>query len=404
MLVLALACAAPDRAPGGTVVIVGMDGLDVEELGALRLPTFQRVADEGFLTTFRVPTSPIWSPVIWTSLASGYPPEVHGVTHWARPDGNLYNSDHVLAKRIWDVASEQGWVSSVIAWPITSPARPLRGVQVAGGWAPSMVGPGREVALPEGHASPEELGARVLALAPPRGWLTDRKLALQVELVGFARHPASVDEYTLRAWEALFEPRTQSLSLLYLCGADQVGHLVDPATRERTFGKRSLRGADVGPAWVRAYYRYLDDALARVVARMDPARDTLVVLSDHGFRLEGEAAGPDHRHRQPAVLMGWGRRAHPGATAGDADMYDVAATLHALAGLPLARDFVGEPIAGAFRYPDRPEPVATWVVDARGKPPPPESASDAATAGQLRALGYLDEEGKPAREAPGPKK
>jgi arylsulfatase A-like enzyme len=103
------------------------------------------------------------------------------------------------------------------------------------------------------------------------------------------------------------------------------------------------------------------------------------------------------------VLLGWGKRARVGAAApADADMYDVAATLYALAGLPLALDFAGEPVDGLFDLPAAPPPVASYVLDPRGKPyraekpAAPLSPSDRAATEQLEALGYLDAKGRPA--------
>ncbi|MFZ5481544.1 MAG: alkaline phosphatase family protein [Myxococcota bacterium] len=397
MIVWMLACTG--RPPEGALVVVGMDGLDAEELAAAMpsLPTFRRVSEEGFLTTWRIAIQPIWSPVIWTSLSSGYAEEVHGVTHWAKPDGDLYRSDHVLVKRLWDVASDNGRASSVVGWPITWPATPVKGLMVSGGWAPSAA-PNRDVTR-EGGAWPPELAARARDWIQPRDWLRDEGLAEQVRLIGWPRHPITTDEYFLRAWEANFHGEAHALSLLYLCGADQLAQIVERRAQAKTFAGRSTEGTGVGPAWVRAYYGYLDGALARVIARMDPARDTLVVLSDHGFQLEGEKDSGD-RHREPAVLMGWGRLAKRGAHAGEADVYDVAATLYAVAGLPLARDFAGEPIAGLFAAPPAPDAVESYVVDPTGKPRHAAGLRDDGAREQLEALGYLDAKGRPAAAPP----
>ena len=93
------------------VVVVGMDGLDPTHVDTMIsagvLPNFQRMTEEGIKTGLTVPVKPIWSPVLWTGMVTLVEPELHGITHWSRPQGDLYWSNHIRSKTIWDVATEQ---------------------------------------------------------------------------------------------------------------------------------------------------------------------------------------------------------------------------------------------------------------------------------------------------------
>ncbi|MGH7149971.1 MAG: alkaline phosphatase family protein, partial [Planctomycetota bacterium] len=83
-----LACdpRAPSPAPHSPVVLIGLDGADetLLRLGieAGELPTFERLVRGGTSCPLHtlVPTQ---SPALWTSIATGHPPETHGVTEYA---------------------------------------------------------------------------------------------------------------------------------------------------------------------------------------------------------------------------------------------------------------------------------------------------------------------------------
>ena len=88
--------------PTGTitrrVVVLGIDGLDRQLLERMAkrgdLPNFQRIQSEGIIADMGV-GQPILSPRIWTTIASGYREEVHGITDWVRRDGTPFRAGDV---------------------------------------------------------------------------------------------------------------------------------------------------------------------------------------------------------------------------------------------------------------------------------------------------------------------
>lgn len=92
-------CAGPEP-EAGRVILIGIDGGSLplmRELSARgMLPNFTRLMNEGaygHLASLRraLPFSPQrgvgwWSPVVWTSIATGKTPEVHGVVDFLLPD------------------------------------------------------------------------------------------------------------------------------------------------------------------------------------------------------------------------------------------------------------------------------------------------------------------------------
>ena len=118
LLSLLLACAPnADR-----VVVVGMDGLDRALLTSLMesgdLPTFSKVIEEGAVADLKT-TKPIISPIIWTTVASGYPGEVHGIGGWTSEAGEPFTSADARTWRVWDVATKHGIETVSVGWLMT---------------------------------------------------------------------------------------------------------------------------------------------------------------------------------------------------------------------------------------------------------------------------------------------
>ncbi|HNC95707.1 MAG TPA: alkaline phosphatase family protein, partial [Myxococcota bacterium] len=85
MWLLLLAC----QTPPSRVVIVGMDGLEYSLLDRMieqgELPAFRAMMTDGARGELQIP-APVMAPIVWTTLATGYPPEVHGIGGWTHGD------------------------------------------------------------------------------------------------------------------------------------------------------------------------------------------------------------------------------------------------------------------------------------------------------------------------------
>ena len=449
-----VACA--DAGPTRRVVVVGMDGLErsfVEsEVAAGRLPRFGQVLAEGAVSDLSV-THPMLSPILWTTIASGYPGEVHGVGGWTSAKGRPFTANDVRALRLWDVASAHDRRVLVAGWLMTWPASPVNGALYTDKlvWAlPMTKDPDDDsVALSRashaaatGLAWPPAEQPAGLARVPAVSELAGHPLHAQVAAFGGPFHPWTRDETQLRHFEAAWDDGFD-LGLVYLVGADQVSHLYWPFTSERVrrllrqepdarmraaaadrrpgTGRRAHPLADQpmtpqmwdeGAAQVPRVYGWLDEALGRVMDRIDPTTTTLLVLSDHGFqdgRRDPALAGG---HRDPAVLLAWGAGVQPGADAAapTATVFDVAPTVAALLGLPGARDWTGRRLTDLVELPAiDPPPRDTWRLDRAALPD--DAALDPADRQlleQLEALGYVDEGGRPvlgaSREQGGPRR
>ncbi len=136
---LMTACTPP---PVATVAVVGIDAGDWDILDHFiaqgRLPNLQRLRQQG--ATARLDIESPRSPESWTTLATGQPPEVHGIVQGDSSVGMGFfaNTRQVKVRRLWDMVGEHDKRSLVVDWWITEPAYQIKGVLIsregAGAW------------------------------------------------------------------------------------------------------------------------------------------------------------------------------------------------------------------------------------------------------------------------------
>lgn len=245
--------------------VFGVDGAAWPQLDAGiasgELPSFAALAARG-VTAEMETVEPVISPTVWTSLATGRSPETHGVTDFFR------NRTHVRVATVFERLAQRGLRVGLYDWLVTWPPRTLPNGFVIPDWlrrdervtppdvfaraglspyAYSMSGV-RALADFDANARREaaEKPGRFLALA--------RAFELDVAAVTFY----SVDATGHRFWRASFP-----------------GEFSTPRTAEEARFPRAIPEA----------YRGVDAALGQVMAALEPA-DSLVVVSDHGFRAD----------------------------------------------------------------------------------------------------------------------
>lgn len=302
---LALTTAMPSDPAPVKVLVVGIDGatFDVIDPEGAALPNFLALREEGARTTLRS-MEPMFSPLLWTTIASGRLPGEHGIR------GFRVHSQDCKVARFWDVAEDAGQRIGLWKWLVDYPPR-----VVAGFWVPSWLAPGPETwpptltavkelelsqrthrkrvaterSLPELTWALVRQGLRLSTLAEAAAWTVEqRAAAFLLRPTEAAR--ADVRQQVLRGaidrdlFVAQLHRERPDLATFTYYGVDAIGHL---------YWDRHAAGSDE----LRAAYRAADDILGSLRAELGPdAR--LVVVSDHGFQAmdnAGGANGPEGR-------------------------------------------------------------------------------------------------------------
>ncbi len=386
---LLAACATeelPGVRSGRRVVVIGLAGLDSRRVQVMlaegRLPHLAALQARG--ATGRVAAAqPPLPPLLWTTLATGRTPDVHGVLEFEAPVADHGDRSGAgtrpRVKTLWEFAGDAGLATATIGWWSTWPAGETSGVVVSDRWAESLgqVGmPGRSGARTAGLVAPVGLLDRINAagIAPENLGIADleRFLPLSGAQRGFLAgdEPRGGDEeenllLDLRRMVAaarsvesatalLMAEQEMDLVVVGFDGIDQAQHLFarfeEPAMPGTTNSQRNRYGGVV-----ESFYRYLDEVVGRLVAMAGPEA-AVVVVSTHGFvqgaaRPMGEPAGVAGRamlwHDGPGVIFMAGEPFSV-TDLGKVRLEDVVPTILAVLGLPVAEDLAGSPLRGAL--------------------------------------------------------
>lgn len=362
-LAAALCLCPPARA---AVFIIGLDGADpavtAEMIKAGKMPNLAAVFAQGVsgrLDT-RAPL-PLSSPVIWTSMATGKNVEKHGITGFVKPGtGTFYRTSDRTAPALWNMVSSQGLTVNVVGYLMTYPAETVNGVMVSNnyfmpGGAQSVVSPPglklktsraqvfvsgtalRDAAAIAGLTRPE-----LLLLMPSLDTYDSADFRKQYLFEKLLQYTMS-DEGFASLSEELLGRGKPDLFMLYLPGIDRVSHLA--------WGQAGEPGKAFGNL-VRAYYAYTDRLLGRVLAHAGK-EDTVIIVSDHGFR-QRKGAGPltvvSGDHRPGGIFAARGPDIRRGARLkAPVTDWDITPTALYLLGLPVAKDMDGAPALALFK-------------------------------------------------------
>lgn len=408
--------------PRGRLVVLGLDALDwtlVDELVARGvMPHTDALMRRGVHAVLEVPR-PLISPVVWTTIGTGVPPDVHGVLDFLEPDPaggppRPVTAASRKATALWEMIAAAGRSTAVIGWWATFPAQAPPGgtvysdrltEQLLGLSAdvPGMADPpqaaerARELLLRAADVTPamlapflpvsaEELAA---ALARPDAW--DDPVGGLAKLVA-----ASLTVERLTAQELA---RGTEVVFSYLEGTDTVGHLYGPYRPPVLPGYDGPAARRFGPV-IDRYYAWADRWVGSVVASLG-AEDTVVLVSDHGFtwgddrpRVPSGAhtATAEMWHRPQGAFLAAGPHIPASRQRHTLGLLDVGPILLALAGLPPAAEMPGQVpnwlLAEGARVPG----LVRYATLVPRTPPaqvelPPQAREEELA--KLRALGYL---------------
>jgi predicted AlkP superfamily phosphohydrolase/phosphomutase/tetratricopeptide (TPR) repeat protein len=410
------------------LLLIGWDAADWKVIDPLlargEMPNLARLIERGVrgnLATIHPP----FSPMLWTSIATGKRPPKHGILGFTeptpdglsvRPVGNLSRR----TKALWNILNQNGKRSIVTGWWPSHPAEPINGAMVSdlfpvkGEQRPGAPMPLHAVSPPalaerlaELRVHPTEIDATILNLFVP-GWrkidqTKDRVLYDLASIIAetMSIHAAATELMETEAWD---------LAAVYYVGIDHFSHRF-----MRYHAGKEGPAVDTDPSLlsgvVESGYRYHDLMLGRLLALAGP--DCAVMLiSDHGFHsdqllpdyIPAEAAGPAVEHRSFGIFC----MAGPGVRSGEriygASILDVAPTALHLVGLPAGKDMDGRVLLNAFSDGRPVETIESWdQVEGEDGSHPEGTRFDGAAAvealRQLVDLGYVAPPGADNRAA-----
>lgn len=429
LIAAALGCgfgekAGEERRP--RILIVGIDGASPRVAFPMmeegRLPNLAEIAAEGVSGPLRS-VLPLYSPRIWNTIATGRRPRSHGIPAFVKPgeDGSkeLYLSSDRKNPALWNILSAAGRSVGVVNWWTTYPPEKIDGAMVSDHFFPKQISmikktfkaertsDGALIHPESWTAKAEERLADDEPLTPFEDFLLNNEALPHWVNRSILSQQFITDEKITRVALGVQADYRPDVMMVFLPGIDRISHwlwgnlepeeLYPPGLQPKPGEKRA--GADA----LRDYYAFTDALIGRLIEGYGPD-DLVLVISDHGFEAGVSLMLLTGKHDTPAaldgVLFARGRGIARGRPAGAVNVFEIAPSVLAFAGLPVARDMVAGP--ALFLGGDEPEWTATYDHMSIERYPARKSGNEEKIIEQLRALGYLEDDSDAKGPSPSP--
>ncbi len=363
------------------VLLIGWDAADWRVarplMDAGRMPNLRRLVELGCTASIAT-LQPSYSPMLWTTIATGKRPFDHGIHGFIEPrtDGRGVQRVSNLSRKckaLWNILGQNGLRSIVVGWWPSFPAEPINGVMVSDQFhlvSPdfqlndSMVFP-PELAEPLAalRVNPEDVPLEVLESFVPRASEIDQKRDRRLySIARVAAESANIQSVTL--W--LMEREPWDFCAVYFDAIDHFGHAC------MKFHPPRQSWIDEGDFAmyshvVQAGYELQDRNLGTL---LDKAGDdtTIILLSDHGFYsdhlrpqyIPKHHAGPAVEHRNNGVFAIAGPGIRKGEELTGVGLLDITPTALALFGLPAGNDMEGRVLTTVLESRIPPPRIPSW--------------------------------------------
>ena len=292
---------------------IGWDSADWSMIHPLmdhgEMPNLASMLENGVIGNL-ASLSPLLSPMLWTSIATGKTADVHGITGFVEPtpdrsDIRTIRDTSRQVPALWNICESQGLPTIVVNWHATFPAERTSGTFVSNALFDSKPNTGDTASAIDSRAiSPASLRNHLVGLLIPPGELNPIDLSPWIPSLVWM--PNGPDPRPRRLAEILArDPSAQAIftdslarddwrfATVCFDGLDTAGHVFMPYHPPRM--------AHVPPEDFAEYrevmaqmYRFYDRMLGAVLPFADDAT-TVMLVSDHGFYSD---------HRRPRTLPG----------------------------------------------------------------------------------------------------
>lgn len=407
------------------VLLIGWDAADWKIIGPLmakgEMPALKGLIDKGVYGNMST-MNPPYSPMLWTSVATGKTPDKHGVLGFIELAPDLKGVRPVTTnsrktRAIWNILHNQGYKSNLVGWWPSFPAEPINGVVISEKFQKINKDPKKKNPIHIDTVHPKEFlgkvkdlrlrpyevtGQHLLPFMPKAGEVNQEKdqgistfAKLFAENVSV--HAASTYTMQITDWDFM---------AIYF---DLIDHMCHAFMKYRP---PLLKGVppkfhEVYKGVVDGAYKFQDMMLERTLSLIEEDT-TVIVMSDHGYesgarrilKMPKYPAAPALEHRQFGIFVASGPNIKKNEKIFGLGLIDVAPTILHAFGLPVGKDMDGKVALDIFEDPGKVEYIDSWdeVAGDFGeleKERETDQLTDNETMEQLIELGYIERpEGK----------
>ena len=402
------------------VMLIGWDAADWKVIHKLMdrgyLPTIKYMVENGVMGNMRT-LLPAFSPMLWTSIATGKRPFKHGIYGFYEPTADRKSVQPMTnvsrkCKAIWNILNQHEKESLVVGWWPSHPAEPINGVMVSDYFHKAPKRPGdawklmpKSVHPPESMPEVAEFRVHPMEMQPehvtpfvPFAHEVDQTIDGRLSVIMRMLAECTTVHATTTH---LLENKPWDFCAVYHDAIDHFSHsfMKYHPPQQEYISDHDFR---LYQQVVDAIYIYHDMMLNRMLQLADEDT-TVIVMSDHGFHpdhlrpktIATEPAGPAAEHRDFGILMAMGPGIRKDHVIHGANLLDITPTILTIFGLPIGEDMDGQVLSEIFEQPPAIEWIESWEdVDGEDGQHPEgmelDAADTQAALDQLVALGYID--------------
>ncbi|MFD2542378.1 alkaline phosphatase family protein [Lacinutrix gracilariae] len=402
------------------VLLIGWDAADWDVIWPLiakgEMPALKKLMDKGVYGNMST-MNPPYSPMLWSSVATGKTPDKHGVLGFIELMPNMKGVRPVTTnsrkvKALWNILHHKGYKSNLVGWWPSFPAEPINGVIISDKFQKVNKNPKQKSPIVKGTVHPESLSkeiedlrifpyeiteAHILPCIPNAAKIDQKK---DKGLGAFAKILAENSSVHAAATNVMRTTEWDFMAVYY----DLIDHFCHSFMK---YHPPKLQGVsqeayDIYKDAVVSAYKIQDMMLERTMELVDDDT-TIIVMSDHGFesghkrilKMPKYPAAPALEHRQFGMFVAAGPNIKQNEKVFGLGLIDIAPTILHMFDLPIGKDMDGKVALDIFKEPTKPKYIDSWEnvegdfaqIEGTGDT---DSLNDQETMQQLVDLGYID--------------
>ncbi len=401
-------------------LLIGWDAADWDIIWPLiaqgKMPALKKLIENGVYGNMST-MNPPYSPMLWTTVATGKTPDKHGVLGFIEvtPDAKSVRPVTTTSRKtraLWNIFHNKGLKSNLVGWWPSFPAEPINGTIISDRFQKTSRDPKKQTPMSEFAIHPwsEKDNFKDLRMFPFE--------ITEAHLYPFVPRAHDVDQENHKGLSAIAKMVSENASVhnaatrllrtsdwdfmaVYYDLIDHFCHSFmkyhpprPPSVDENNYNifKEAVTGA----------YMYQDMMLERKLQLIDKDT-TVIVMSDHGFESGSKRildmpklqAAPSLEHRQFGMFVASGPNIKKNEKVFGMGLIDVAPTILHHYGMPIGRDMDGKVILDIFKETTEPTYIDSWDKEPGdfgdlNHSEEADALSDEDTMQQLIELGYVE--------------
>ncbi|WP_299226998.1 alkaline phosphatase family protein [uncultured Psychroserpens sp.] len=403
------------------VLLIGWDAADWKLIWPLiakgEMPALKKLISNGVYGNMST-MNPPYSPMLWSSVATGKTPDKHGVLGFIELKPNLQGIQPVTtnsrkSRALWNILHNQGYKSNLVGWWPSFPAEPINGVVVSDKFQKVNKDPNKKSPILKGTIHPESFVEKLHDLRMFPYEVTEAHIlpcipkAREIDqdkdngLNTFAKILSENTSVHAAATNLIRTTNWDFMAVYY----DLIDHFCHAFMKFHPPKQNSVsqHKFDIYKDAVVSAYKIQDMMLERTMDLVDDDT-TIILMSDHGFesakkrisKMPKYPAAPALEHRQFGIFVASGPNIKKNQKVFGLGLIDIAPTILHMFNLPIGNDMDGKVALDIFKSTQLPTYIDSWetvkgdFAELENDINSNDLLSDRETMQQLVDLGYID--------------